>query len=181
MGMSSPHPHGQVWAMDEVPTLVEKEQESQSDYLRKHGTPLLLDVATDEVSTGERVVCANEHWVWLVPFWAVWPFEILLLPRFRASRFEALTEDQLDGLASILSEGLARFDRLFGCPFPYSMGWHFAPYNDNQVSAWQIHAHFYPPLLRSASIRKFLVGFEMMAEAQRDITPEEAAEWLRNA
>jgi UDPglucose--hexose-1-phosphate uridylyltransferase len=181
MGMSSPHPHGQVWAMDVIPTLVAKEEASQSDYLRDHGTPMLLEVAIDEISTGDRVVCANDHWVWLVPFWAVWPFEILLLPRSRASRFENLSEDQLDGLASILSDGLARFDRLFGCPFPYSMGWHFAPYNNNQREAWQLHAHFYPPLLRSASIRKFWVGFEMMAEAQRDITPEEAAERLRNA
>ncbi len=181
MGMSSPHPHGQVWAMDEIPTLVAREDESQSDYLRDHGTPLLLDVANREMALGERVVCANDHWVWLVPFWAVWPFEVLLLPRFQASRFEDLCEEQLDGLASILADGLARFDRLFGCPFPYSMGWHFAPPGANNAGAWQIHAHFYPPLLRSASIRKFWVGFEMMAEAQRDITPEEAAERLRRA
>ena len=179
MGMSSPHPHGQAWAMSSIPTLVQKEDTSQTDYFRETGRPMLLDVVEAELNSGTRVVTENDDWAWLVPFWAVWPFEVLLLPKKQITRFDDLAVRERTSLANILSDGLKRYDRLFNCPFPYSMGWHFAPY-DSDPAPWMLHAHFYPPLLRSSSVRKFMVGFEMLSEAQRDLTPEEAAGRLRN-
>ncbi len=179
MGASSPHPHGQVWAMDAIPALVERERYSQNEYWRNHQRPMLLDVVTRELADGTRVVASNADWLWLVPFWAVWPFEILLLPRFRVGRLSDLVPSQMESLSEILQEGLARYDSLFGVPFPYSMGWHGAPHPGGAEEGWQLHAHFYPPLLRSATVRKFMVGFELLAEAQRDLTPEDAAARLR--
>lgn len=176
MGMSSPHPHGQIWAMSAVPTLVEREDRTQRAHFERTGQTLLQAVLTEE---SERIVEQNESWVWFVPFWATWPFEILLAPRRPVARLEQLTSDERDALAEIMRAGLARYDRLFGVSFPYSFGWHFAPYTDADPAPWHLHAHFYPPLLRSASVRKFLVGFEMLAEAQRDLTPELAAQRLR--
>ena len=178
MGASNPHPHGQIWASDFVPTLVERESSQQFGYLGEHNRALLTDYVEHELREGTRVVEQNEHWVWLVPFWATWPFEILLLPRRPVPTLGELTSKEHEALASILGLGLGRYDRLFGCPFPYSMGWHTAP--RGREEGWVLHAHFYPPLLRSASVRKFMVGYEMLAESQRDITPEQAAERLRS-
>lgn len=180
MGCSNPHPHGQLWASDYLPTLPASEDRNQLAYFQKSGQPLLVDVLAEELSNGDRVVTQNEHWALLVPFWAVWPYEYLLMPKRHVLRLPDLTIEERTSLASILKDGLGRYDRLFQTSFPYSMGWHGAPTTEGDFSHWQLHAHFYPPLLRSATVRKFMVGFEMLGEAQRDISPEQAAEKLRN-
>jgi UDPglucose--hexose-1-phosphate uridylyltransferase len=179
MGCSNPHPHGQIWASSHVPDEPAIEDQMQSHHLAQHGRTLLADIAEREVG-GPRVVVVSAFWIAIVPWWAVWPFETLLLPRFPVQRIEQLDPAQRDNLAVVLRELTARYDNLFGCSFPYSMGWHGAPYQSRPMEHWQLHAHFYPPLLRSASVRKFMVGYEMLAEAQRDLTPEQAAERLRS-
>jgi len=179
MGASNPHPHGQVWATDYIPAIPARETECQAGYQLTHDRVLLLDVLQREVEEGSRLVTSNSHWVLLVPFWAVWPFEYLLLPRRHVQRLQELTEAERDGLAAILKDGLRRYNALFETSFPYSMGWHGAPNDGLDHPGWQLHAHFYPPLLRSASVRKFMVGFEMLAEPQRDLTAETAAARLR--
>jgi UDPglucose--hexose-1-phosphate uridylyltransferase len=178
MGCSNPHPHGQVWATSFLPELPAAEDKHQRAYFADQGRPMLLDVAEREADS-ERVVVKTEHWLAIVPYWAAWPFEILLLPRFSVRRLEDLGREQRADLALALKQLTTRYDNLFQTSFPYSMGWHGAPYNDEDGAPWQLHAHFYPPLLRSASVRKFMVGFEMLAEAQRDLTPEQAAAQLR--
>jgi UDPglucose--hexose-1-phosphate uridylyltransferase len=177
MGASNPHPHGQVWASAVLPDEPAAEDHAQRTHLRETGRPLLVDYAELEAADGTRVVVANEHWLAVVPFWAVWPFETLVLPRRPTARLPDLDDEQRDALAALLLDLLARCDNLFSHPFPYSMGWHGAPAGDG--SNWQLHAHVYPPLLRSATVRKFMVGYEMLADVQRDLTPEEAAERLR--
>jgi UDPglucose--hexose-1-phosphate uridylyltransferase len=179
MGCSDPHPHGQIWATSVLPLEAEKEDRSQRAYLTDHGTPLLMDYLTRELQTGERIVVADDDWLVVVPFWAVWPFETLLLPRRPKLRLPELSAGEQDGLARILKSLLSRYDNLFLSPFPYSMGWHAAPNNGVDNSHWLLHAHFYPPLLRSATVKKFMVGYEMLAEPQRDLTPEAAADRLR--
>ncbi|MDL2355707.1 MAG: UDP-glucose--hexose-1-phosphate uridylyltransferase [Pseudomonadota bacterium] len=179
MGCSNPHPHGQVWASDFLPNEAATEDRHQRDYYAANGRPLLLDVAAAEARAAERIVVQSAHWLAVVPYWATWPFETLLLPRFPVQRIEQLDDERRDDLARVLRELTARYDNLFQCSFPYSMGWHGAPYDDVDPAPWQLHAHFYPPLLRSAAVRKFMVGFELLAEAQRDLTPEQAAERLR--
>jgi UDPglucose--hexose-1-phosphate uridylyltransferase len=179
MGCSNPHPHGQIWATSFLPDLPAREDRNQRDYYAAHGRPMLLDVAEREAAAKERVVVETEHWLAIVPYWAAWPFEILLLPKFTVQRLEDLAPGQRADLAVALKRLTTRYDNLFETSFPYSMGWHGAPYGTDDGSPWQLHAHFYPPLLRSASVRKFMVGFEMLAEAQRDLTPEQAAERLR--
>jgi UDPglucose--hexose-1-phosphate uridylyltransferase len=179
MGCSNPHPHGQIWAGNWVPQNIEVESKQQRSCFDEHGTPLLLDYAEQEIDREERIVTRNGDWVVVVPYWAVWPFETLLLPRFPVSRIEDLGETQVASLAEVMGDLLVRYDNLFQTDFPYSMGWHGAPYRDESREHWQLHAHYYPPLLRSASVRKFMVGYEMLAEAQRDITPEQAALRLR--
>jgi UDPglucose--hexose-1-phosphate uridylyltransferase len=182
MGCSNPHPHGQVWASDFLPTEPAAEDREQRAWAARTGTPLLLDLAAREAASAERVVVQNADWLAIVPFWATWPFETLLLPRFAVQRLPQLGAAQRDSLAAALRELTARYDNLFQCSFPYSMGWHGAPFDEQDVAHWrhwQLHAHFYPPLLRSATVRKFMVGYEMLAEAQRDLTPEQAAERLR--
>jgi UDPglucose--hexose-1-phosphate uridylyltransferase len=179
MGCSNPHPHGQVWATSFLPDLPATEDASQRGYYAAQGTPMLLDYAEREAASGERVVVQTDHWLVVVPYWAAWPFETLVLPRFPVSRLEDLTEAQRADLAVALHGLTVRYDNLFQCSFPYSMGWHGAPYGSEDTAPWQLHAHFYPPLLRSASVRKFMVGFEMLAETQRDLTPEQAAAQLR--
>ncbi|MFM7848703.1 MAG: UDP-glucose--hexose-1-phosphate uridylyltransferase [Rubrivivax sp.] len=179
MGCSNPHPHGQIWATDRLPDEPAAEDKAQRAWFNQRGTPLLLDYAKREEAAQERAVCHNEHWLAVVPWWATWPFETLVLPRQAVARLPALRPDQQHSLADLLGELTARYDNLFGCSFPYSMGWHGAPFNNEDASPWQLHAHFYPPLLRSAQIRKFMVGYEMLAEAQRDLTPEQAAAALR--
>ena len=178
MGCSQPHPHGQVWASDFLPEEPAAEDQRQRDYHASTGRPLLLDVAAREAG-GPREVLASEHWLVIVPFWATWPFETLLLPRFAVQRLPQLNTAQRADLAEVLRRLTTRYDNLFACSFPYSMGWHGAPFDGQDPAPWQLHAHFYPPLLRSATVRKFMVGFEMLAEAQRDLTPEQAAERLR--
>ena len=179
MGCSNPHPHGQIWATSYIPNEIRTEGERQQAYFASHQRPLLLDCAEREAVMGERVVVKTAHWLAVVPFWATWPFEILLLPRFAVQRITELSPTQQDDLAEALKKLTSRYDNLFQCSFPYSMGWHGAPFGQSSTDGWQLHAHFYPPLLRSASVRKFMVGFELLAEAQRDLTPEQAAEQLR--
>ncbi len=179
MGCSNPHPHGQIWALSEVPTLPSLEDVNQKAYLEKNGTRLLKDYVELEMEKQERVICANDDWSVVVPYWATWPFETLLLPRFDIKRITDLTAAQTASLAPVMKELLQRYDGLFNCDFPYSMGWHGAPFEVGEGDHWKLHAHFYPPLLRSATVKKFMVGYEMMAEAQRDITPETAAERIR--
>jgi UDPglucose--hexose-1-phosphate uridylyltransferase len=181
MGCSNPHPHGQVWATSFLPDEAQTEDDNQRAYYTKHGRAMLMDVAEREVVNGTRIVCANDDWAVIVPFWASWPFETLLLPRFVAARLPELNDSQRDSLAAIIQTLTRAYDALFNTSFPYSMGWHGAPFDERDTKAWQLHAHFYPPLLRSASVRKFMVGYEMMAEAQRDLTPEQAAQRLRDA
>lgn len=178
MGASNPHPHGQAWALDALPGIALLEDENQRRYFASKGAPLLLDYARLEAKRGERIVEANEDWLVVVPYWAVWPYETLLLPRFQVTRIDELDRSNRESLAQIIGKLLIRYDNLFETPFPYSMGWHGAPYQEENVRHWQLHAHFYPPLLRSATIRKFMVGFEMLGEPQRDMTPEEAARRL---
>lgn len=178
MGASNPHPHGQIWACDFLPNEAAAEDRNQRDYLERTGATLLLDYANLEVERGERVVAQNDDWVVVVPYWAVWPFETMVLPRFPVKHLPDLTPSQRVSLADALKALLVRYDNLFEVSFPYSMGWHGAP-TQGDTSGWQLHAHFYPPLLRSASVRKFMVGFELLAEAQRDLTPEQAADRLR--
>jgi UDPglucose--hexose-1-phosphate uridylyltransferase len=178
MGCSNPHPHGQVWAGSTLPNEPAAEDRHQKLYFDQHGSPLLIDVARRENEPGTRIVVANDHWLALVPFWAVWPFEMLLLPRRHVLRLPDLSADERNSLAEILRRLLIRYDNLFETSFPYSMGWHGAPTGEGEFSHWQLHAHFYPPLLRSATIKKFMVGYELLAEAQRDLTPEQAAQRL---
>lgn len=179
MGCSNPHPHGQVWAGSFLPRIVEQEDLRQRDHVRKSGGPLLLEYLAEELCEESRIVESNENWVMLVPYWAVWPFEYLLIPRRHVLRLPDLTLDERASLAAILKKSLIRYDNLFQTSFPYSMGWHGAPTDEGDYSHWQLHAHFYPPLLRSATVKKFMVGYEMMAEPQRDITAEQAAMQLR--
>ncbi|MFN3630427.1 MAG: galactose-1-phosphate uridylyltransferase, partial [Casimicrobiaceae bacterium] len=185
MGCSNPHPHGQVWASDFLPNEAQDEELRQREWLQSKGRPLLLDYVRREEQSGERTVVQTEHWLAVVPFWATWPFETLLLPRVAVQRLSDLNMAQCADLALAIQQLTTRYDNLFECSFPYSMGWHGAPFEpgapDAAVSAphWQLHAHFYPPLLRSATVRKFMVGYEMLAEVQRDLTPEQAAQMLR--
>jgi UDPglucose--hexose-1-phosphate uridylyltransferase len=179
MGCSNPHPHGQIWASDFIPNEPAKEDARQRAYYAEHQSPLLVDYLASEVKDGTRIVEQNDHWVALVPFWAVWPYEMMLVPRRHVQRLPDLTDAERDALAEILKRMLSRYDNLFNVSFPYSMGWHGAPTaTADYQSHWQLHAHFYPPLLRSATVKKFMVGYEMMAEAQRDLTPEQAASTL---
>lgn len=178
MGCSMPHPHGQIWANSFLPNEAANEDAHQRDYFAAHGSPLLLDYAAQEAG-GARVVVDTEHWLAVVPYWASWPFETLLLPKAHVRQLPDLDPEQRQDLALALKKLTSRYDNLFQCSFPYSMGWHGAPFTDEDKDHWQLHAHFYPPLLRSASVRKFMVGYEMLAESQRDLTPEQAAERLR--
>ncbi|MCU0496525.1 MAG: UDP-glucose--hexose-1-phosphate uridylyltransferase [Anaerolineae bacterium] len=181
MGASNPHPHGQLWACDFLPNEAAAEDRNQRAYYQaNHQTPLLIDYARMERESGERIVVENEHWLAVVPYWAVWPFETLVIPLQPVKHLMDLDDPQREALADILKRLLTKYDNLFEVSFPYSMGWHGAPFNDDDHAHWQLHAHFYPPLLRSASVRKFMVGFELLAEAQRDITPEQAAQRLRD-
>jgi len=179
MGASNPHPHCQIWAVEHIPNEILKENRKQDEHRGSHGTCLLCDYLRVE-SNSERVISQNPSFVALVPFWAVWPFEMMVLPRRHVPRLDETTSIERQHLGAILQEITRRYDLLFGTPFPYSMGFHEQPKDgDASAEAWHLHAHFYPPLLRSATVRKFMVGFELMAGPQRDITPEMAAERLR--
>lgn len=175
MGASNPHPHGQIWATEHVPTHVAREQAHLIEQ------PMLIaDYLSNELNEPDRVVEANEHAVAVVPYWAVWPFETLVAPRRPVASLLQLTSEERAALASVLRLLVKRYDRLFGTPFPYSMGIHQAPTDGLAHPEWHLHLHFYPPLLRSATVRKFMVGYELLAEPQRDLTPEEAAARLRD-
>lgn len=179
MGCSNPHPHGQIWANSFLPNEVAREDENQRKYYEKHSSVLLVDYAKRELEQKERVVVETAHWVAVVPYWAVWPFETLLLPKAHVKRLTELSAEQRQDLAVILKKLTTKYDNLFETSFPYSMGFHAAPFNDENNEHWQLHAHFYPPLLRSATVRKFMVGYEMLGESQRDLTAEQAAARLR--
>lgn len=183
MGCSNPHPHGQVWAGDALPTLPAREDACQALHQAASGRSLLHEYMQEEVRRGERIVTRTAHWAAVVPYWATWPYETLLAPLAPVQRITELAPEQCGDLALALLDLLGRYDRLFGVPFPYSMGWHGAPTGPaarrGDSPHWQLHAHAYPPLLRSATVRKFMVGYEMLAEPQRDITAEMAAATLR--
>jgi UDPglucose--hexose-1-phosphate uridylyltransferase len=182
MGCSNPHPHSQIWAVDHLPNEPAKELNAQQHYWLEHQRCLLCDYVAKESDAKERIVDQNENFVALVPFWAVWPFEILLIARQHCGALTDLSQDQVASLANMLRRVTAKYDNLFEISFPYSMGFHQCPTNGTvpNPEAWHLHAHFYPPLLRSAAVKKFMVGYEMLAEAQRDLTAEQAAEKLRN-
>jgi UDPglucose--hexose-1-phosphate uridylyltransferase len=178
MGCSNPHPHGQVWATEHVPSGPARRLAAQRAYMDTYGRDLLGDYLSRELSSQERVVFRNDHWVALVPFWAAWPFETMLLPLRGVGDLPALRPEERDSLADALSRLNRRYDNLFRTSFPYSMAWHARP-TDGEHPYWRLHAGWYPPLLRSAEVRKFVVGYELAAESQRDLTPEEAAARLR--
>lgn len=179
MGASNPHPHGQLWANEHLPEEIAAEAASQQLYFETEGESMLARYLRKELAAGERVVCANGHFAAVVPFWAVWPYETLVAPLRHYGGLLEQTPEEDRALASILRELTIRYDNLFETAFPYSFGLHQRPVNDGPHAGWHFHMHFYPPLLRSATVRKFLVGYEMLAQPQRDITPEAAAARLR--
>ncbi|MBI5034276.1 MAG: UDP-glucose--hexose-1-phosphate uridylyltransferase [Chloroflexi bacterium] len=179
MGASNPHPHCQVWANEHIPTEPAKELRAQNEYRESHGSCLLCDYIKIELNKLERIVLQNEHFVVVVPFWAVWPFETMLLARRHIGSLIDLTDAERDALADIVKRLTTRYDNLFQVSFPYSMGWHQAPTERTPYSEMHLHAHYYPPLLRSATVRKFMVGYEMLANPQRDLTAETVAARLR--
>ncbi len=179
MGCSNPHPHSQIWATDHIPTEPQKELDHQEAYFNQHRRTLLGDYLVSEQKTGKRIVVENDHFSAIVPFWAVWPFEILVICKRPAGSLLDLSEAEIVSQADILQQVTTRFDNLFEISFPYSMGFHQKPFDGNMYPGWHLHCHFYPPLLRSATVKKFMVGFEMLAMPQRDITPEAAAQKLR--
>jgi len=180
MGCSNAHPHGQIWAVDTLPNEGTKELAQQRTFFEGEQVALLEVYRVEEEQLAERVVIQQDNWTVLVPYWATWPFETLLLPRRQIDHLDSLTDSEQKSLARVLTRLLRGYDSLFDTSCPYTMGWHGAPGN-SPAPYWQLHAHFYPPLLRSASVRKHMVGYEMLSEAQRDLTPEAAAEKLRQA
>jgi UDPglucose--hexose-1-phosphate uridylyltransferase len=180
MGASNPHPHGQIWANTNPPNESRKEDTAQREYYGRHRSCLLCDYLVLETRERERVVCENEGFYALVPFWAVWPFETMLISKQHLSGLDDLSETERNALADILKRVTVGYDSLFQISFPYTMGFHQRPTDGEPHPEWHFHAHFYPPLLRSATIRKFMVGYEMLGMPQRDITPEAAAVKLRD-
>jgi UDPglucose--hexose-1-phosphate uridylyltransferase len=181
MGASNPHPHGQIWSTGFVPDEPAAETKAQREHLSLTGCCLLCEYLAAEQAASERIVFENEHFTALVPWWAVWPFEVLVLSRRHLGALPEFTSDEREGLADALHRITTRFDNLFETSFPYTMGFHQSPTDSVDHEEWHFHAHFYPPLLRSATVRKFMVGFEMLGMPQRDITPEDAASRLRDA
>lgn len=180
MGASNPHPHGQIWGNLNVPNEPKKEHDAQQEYHTQHGSCLLCDYLTLEIKAGARLICANDTFYALVPFWAIWPFETMLISRRHTTGMDDFNEAERTGLADILKRVTTSYDKLFQVSFPYSMGFHQRPTDGQSHPEWHFHAHFYPPLLRSATIRKFMVGYELLAMPQRDITAEMAAQRLRD-
>jgi UDPglucose--hexose-1-phosphate uridylyltransferase len=179
MGCSNPHPHSQIWSQSHIPNEPAKELKTQTDYFTANGTPLLLDYLHEEQQRTERIVAANEYFTALAPFWAIWPFEIMIIAHRAVATLPGLTQIECRALADIYQQVTTRYDNLFEISFPYSMGFHQAPNDGQDHPEWVLHAHFYPPLLRSASVKKFMVGYELLAMPQRDITAESAAARLR--
>jgi len=180
MGCSNPHPHGQIWAEETIPVEPAKEQTQQQKYLHDHQSLLLTDYLELELIKKERIVYENEGFVVLVPFWAVWPYETLIIPRRRIQHILQFTEREIGEYARAIKVITARYDNLFNTSFPYSAGIHQSPTDGSEHPEWQMHMHFYPPLLRSATIKKFMVGYELLANPQRDITAETSAAILRD-
>lgn len=179
MGASNPHPHCQIWASESVPNETAKEIARQAEYFNDKGSCLLCDYLKIEKASGERIVCENQFFSAIVPFWAVYPFEVMILGTNHRGSVTECDDTERAALADILKRVTTRYDNLFLTAFPYSMGFHQRPTDDSEYSPVHFHAHFYPPLLRSATVRKFLVGFEILGSPQRDITPETAAARLR--
>ena len=179
MGCSNPHPHGQIWAQSSLPTQVEKTQKSLKKYYEKHQRSLLKDYVEEELQKKERIVSENKHFVVLVPFWATWPYETLIVSKRHFGNIIQMTQEEILAFAEIIKTITVKYDNLFQTSFPYSSGIHQTPTDNKEHPEWHFHMHFYPPLLRSASVKKFMVGYEMMAEAQRDISPEKSATILR--
>lgn len=180
MGCSQPHPHGQIWSSRHMPNETAKETDRQLAYYKEKGRAMLLDYVEKELKLGERIIHQNDHFVVLVPYWAIWPFETMVLPKRRIGGFDEFTTGERASLADALSNIAIRYDNLFETSFPYSMGFHQKPTDGEAHEEWMFHAHFYPPLLRSATVKKFMVGFEMLGSPQRDLTPETAAQRLRD-
>lgn len=178
MGCSNPHPHSQIWSQSNLPNEIIKECAAQKKYFTKNNRPLLLDYLEQELELKDRVILSNQHFTALVPFWAEWPYETIVIAHRAVPFLFELTSSEKTALADIYRRLTIRYDNLFKTSFPYSMGFHQAPKDNSQHEEWVLHAHFYPPLLRSATIRKFMVGYELLAMPQRDITPESAAERL---
>jgi UDPglucose--hexose-1-phosphate uridylyltransferase len=179
MGCSNPHPHGQIWASSSIPLEIAKETMQQKKYFNEHGKSLLSNYVAIELEEQERIVIENKHFVALVPFWAVWPYEVLIVSKRHVQYSHQFSDDEKLSFASILKKLTCKYDNLFNTSFPYSAGIHQAPVNDGDHTEWHWHMHFYPPLLRSATVKKFMVGYEMLGMPQRDITAEFAAEKLR--
>ncbi|SMO61902.1 UDPglucose--hexose-1-phosphate uridylyltransferase [Fodinibius sediminis] len=179
MGCSNPHPHGQIWAQETIPDEPAKELMRQSDYYEEHGTTLLGDYLKLEREREERLIVENDYFAVLVPYWAFWPFETLVISRRPFAGFTGMTEEEKDGLADIIKQITVRYDNIFEVSFPYSAGFHPAPTDGRKHPEWHFHLHFYPPLLRSATVKKFRVGYEMLGNPQRDITPEASARLLK--
>ncbi len=179
MGASNPHPHCQLWSTATIPDIPDTEQESQKKYLREKRSCLLCDYFKLEKADGARTAVANEHFLAVVPFWAVWPFETMILSKRHLSAIDELASEERDALSDILKRLTTQYDNLFHSSFPYSMGFHQKPTDGKEHPEWHFHAHFFPPLLRSATVRKFMVGFELLGMPQRDVTPETSAERLR--
>jgi len=179
MGCSNPHPHSQIWATSQIPNELAKEKSSQTGYHDAYGSCLLCDYLAAEIGAGERIVAQNDQFIAVVPYWAIWPFEILVISQRHLPDLATLIHDEVQGLADILLQITTRYDNLFEISFPYSMGFHQAPVDGHDHPDWHFHAHFYPPLLRSATVKKFMVGYEMLAMPQRDLTAEAAAGRLR--
>lgn len=180
MGCSNPHPHGQIWAQNSIPLEIHKETINQKKYFQVNGRSLLTDYLKVELKEQKRIVFENDSFVVLVPFWAVWPYETMIISKRHVRSILEFTDKEQKDLASALKNITVRYDNLFQVSFPYSAGMHQMPVNDGDHAEWHWHMHFYPPLLRSATIKKFMVGYEMLGNPQRDITPEAAAETLRN-
>lgn len=180
MGCSNPHPHGQIWASTSVPVELQKETTQQQQYFEKHGRSLLSDYLRLELQKQERIVVENEHFVALVPYWAVWPYETMVISKRHVQQVTHFTAEEDRALADVLKRLTTRYDNLFSTSFPYSAGMHQMPVNESPIPGWHWHMHFYPPLLRSATVKKFMVGYEMLATPQRDITAEMAADKLRS-
>lgn len=182
MGCSNPHPHCQVWASDFMPNEARIKDRNLRKYFKKHNRALLHDYVNKELQKKERVVYENDEWVIVVPYWAIWPFETMVLPKKQIERFMDVNETQKHLLVDTLKILIIKYDNLFKCKFPYSMGWHGAPtgtFINKPQPHWTLHGIYYPPLLRSDTIKKFMVGYELLAQAQRDLTPEKAASMLR--
>ena len=179
MGCSNPHPHGQIWAQSSIPSIIAKTQENLKKYFEKNGTSLLEDYIKKELEINERIILENEDFVAIVPFWAVWPYETMIVSKRKLENLLQFSEAEKQSLASMIKDVTTKYDNLFEISFPYSAGIHQSPTDGDPHPEWHFHMHFYPPLLRNAEVKKFMVGYEMLAEPQRDITPEQSAQVLK--